>query len=369
EHFGHLGEPPADGIVTALPPAPALPQLQRHERGHPVAEGGGVDLGPEARDDAVAGEAVEPRLDGAARDPEPPGRLQDADAGFGGEQLDQPAVQFVDRHGTLRGSWSRCTERRTNFAVYCTDCPADEATLAQLVGARRNWVAWMSFRSRGWTPSSSPSATPGRRRTTTPPRSACAGSPTAARRTAARTRRCTCWSRAVPGSSSAARCGRAPTSAGTSPSTATASWTSRSRSPTWRPRTGMPSKTGRRASRTGAGVVALAIGVPEVEAAYRQAGENGAKGLEEPHVLEDEHGKVTIAAIATYGETRHSFVDRSNYTGPYLPGFAPADPIVEPPEKRYFQGIDHCVGNVERMNEWADFYHREIGRASGRESG
>jgi 4-hydroxyphenylpyruvate dioxygenase len=34
---------------------------------------------------------------------------------------------------------------------------------------------------------------------------------------------------------------------------------------------------------------------------------------------------------------------------------------VAPPAKRYFQAIDHCVGNVERMNEWADFYHRVMG--------
>ncbi|TDD73747.1 4-hydroxyphenylpyruvate dioxygenase [Actinomadura rubrisoli] len=115
---------------------------------------------------------------------------------------------------------------------------------------------------------------------------------------------------------------------------------------------------GRHVAAHGDGVVDLAIEVPDVEAAYRHALANGATGVEEPHVLEDEHGKVTIAAIATYGETRHSLVDRSLYSGPYLPGFEAADPIVEPPAKRFFQAIDHCVGNVERMDEWADYYHR-----------
>ncbi|HEU5026782.1 MAG TPA: 4-hydroxyphenylpyruvate dioxygenase [Spirillospora sp.] len=130
---------------------------------------------------------------------------------------------------------------------------------------------------------------------------------------------------------------------------------------------------GRHIAEHGDGIVDLAIEVPDVEHAYRHALAKGATGLEEPHVLEDEHGKVTIAAIATYGETRHSLVDRSNYTGPYLPGFAAADPIVEPQDKRssggtggrspgrYFQAIDHCVGNVERMDEWAEFYHRVMG--------
>ncbi|WP_019630015.1 4-hydroxyphenylpyruvate dioxygenase [Actinomadura atramentaria] len=111
----------------------------------------------------------------------------------------------------------------------------------------------------------------------------------------------------------------------------------------------------------GDGVTDLAIEVPDAVAAYRYALAHGATGIEEPHVLEDEHGKVTVAAIATYGETRHSLVDRSLYDGPYLPGFRAADPIVAPPEKRYFQAIDHCVGNVERMDEWADFYHRVMG--------
>ncbi len=118
---------------------------------------------------------------------------------------------------------------------------------------------------------------------------------------------------------------------------------------------------GRHIAEHGDGVVDLAIEVPDVEHAYRHALAKGATGLEEPHVLEDDHGKVTVAAIATYGETRHSLVDRSTYAGPYLPGFEAAGPMVEPPEKRFFQAIDHCVGNVEHMNEWADFYHRVMG--------
>ncbi|WP_395104361.1 4-hydroxyphenylpyruvate dioxygenase [Actinomadura sp. SCN-SB] len=119
---------------------------------------------------------------------------------------------------------------------------------------------------------------------------------------------------------------------------------------------------GRHVAEHGDGVTDLAIEVPDVEAAYEHATSRGARGVEEPHVLEDDHGKVVVAAIATYGETRHSLVDRSNYAGPYLPGFVPAAPIVEPPASgRYFQAIDHCVGNVERMDEWADFYHKVMG--------
>jgi 4-hydroxyphenylpyruvate dioxygenase len=118
---------------------------------------------------------------------------------------------------------------------------------------------------------------------------------------------------------------------------------------------------GRHIAAHGDGVVDLAIEVPDAAAAYEHALAQGARGLEEPYVLEDEHGKVTIASIATYGETRHSLVQRDDYSGPYLPGYVKAEPIVQPPAKRFFQAIDHCVGNVERMQEWADYYHRVMG--------
>ncbi|MEV5276071.1 4-hydroxyphenylpyruvate dioxygenase [Streptomyces sp. NPDC051994] len=112
----------------------------------------------------------------------------------------------------------------------------------------------------------------------------------------------------------------------------------------------------------GDGVVDLAIEVPDARAAYKYATEHGATGLEEPHEVSDEHGTVVLAAIATYGKTRHTLVERSGYTGPYLPGFVAAEPMVETP-KRFFQAIDHCVGNVElgKMNEWVAFYNNVMG--------
>src|SRR5258707_10763558 len=67
----------------------------------------------------------------------------------------------------------------------------------------------------------------------------------------------------------------------------------------------------------GDGVTDLAIGVPSAEAAYAHAIARGATGLDEPEVFEDSHGKVVLAAIATYGDTRHTLVERANYSGPY----------------------------------------------------
>src|ERR687897_115610 len=51
----------------------------------------------------------------------------------------------------------------------------------------------------------------------------------------------------------------------------------------------------------------------------------------EAHTGADEHGEAVLAAIATYGETRHTLVDRSRYTGPFLPGFVARPPIVQRP--------------------------------------
>ncbi|GHC64045.1 4-hydroxyphenylpyruvate dioxygenase [Streptomyces violaceochromogenes] len=113
----------------------------------------------------------------------------------------------------------------------------------------------------------------------------------------------------------------------------------------------------------GDGVVDLAIEVPDARAAYAYALEHGARLVAEPYERKDEHGTVVLAAIATYGETRHTLVERTGYDGPYLPGYVAAQPIVEPPAQRTFQAIDHCVGNVElgRMNEWVGFYNKVMG--------
>ncbi len=113
----------------------------------------------------------------------------------------------------------------------------------------------------------------------------------------------------------------------------------------------------------GDGVIDLAIEVPDARRAYEYAIEHGARSVAEPYELKDEYGTVVLAAIATYGETRHTLVERTGYEGPYLPGFVSASPIVEPPAQRTFQAIDHCVGNVElgRMNEWVGFYNKVMG--------
>ena len=116
----------------------------------------------------------------------------------------------------------------------------------------------------------------------------------------------------------------------------------------------------------GDGISDIALAVPDVDKCIAHAAAQGATVLEQPHDISDEHGTVRLAAIAAYGDTRHSLIDRSRYTGPYLPGYVARTPTYLPRTgrpKRLFQAIDHVVGNVElgAMDQWVDFYNRVMG--------
>jgi 4-hydroxyphenylpyruvate dioxygenase len=118
--------------------------------------------------------------------------------------------------------------------------------------------------------------------------------------------------------------------------------------------------------RHGDGVSDIALQVPDVDKCVAHARATGATVLEEPHDLSDEHGTVRLAAIAAYGDLRHTLVDRARYDGPYLPGYVSrTSSYSKPPTspKRVFQAIDHVVGNVElgQMDEWVEFYNRVLG--------
>ncbi|GAA1903210.1 4-hydroxyphenylpyruvate dioxygenase [Lapillicoccus jejuensis] len=122
--------------------------------------------------------------------------------------------------------------------------------------------------------------------------------------------------------------------------------------------------------RHGDGVVDIALEVPDVHRCVEQARTAGATVVQEVQELSDEHGRVLVAAIATYGETRHSLVQRVvdgvRYDGPYLPGHVERTSSYQPRQgqpKRIFQALDHVVGNVElgHMDEWVAFYNRVMG--------
>jgi 4-hydroxyphenylpyruvate dioxygenase len=122
----------------------------------------------------------------------------------------------------------------------------------------------------------------------------------------------------------------------------------------------------REQAKHGDGVKVIALSVPDVDHAYEEAVARGATGLTEPYEMRDEHGKVRIADIAAYGDTVHRFVERSDYDGPFLPGFEAVDHEdgqATPGEDPMLLTIDHIVGNVElgAMEHWVKYYEDVFG--------
>ena len=113
----------------------------------------------------------------------------------------------------------------------------------------------------------------------------------------------------------------------------------------------------------GDGVRDIALWVDDAEAAWRQTTSRGARSVREPETVSDRHGEARLASIAIYGDTVHTFVERRNYRGVFLPGFEPAaerDALARPVGLKY---VDHMVGNVGwgEMNRWVDFYRDAMG--------
>lgn len=119
----------------------------------------------------------------------------------------------------------------------------------------------------------------------------------------------------------------------------------------------------RHVERHGDGVKDVAFRVEDAEHAYREAIRRGAKGIMEPTTRKDDNGIAKLAAIATYGETIHMFVERQNYKGAFLPGYRALPGAPRRARQAGLAGIDHVVGNVElgKMNEWVSFYERILG--------
>ncbi len=123
------------------------------------------------------------------------------------------------------------------------------------------------------------------------------------------------------------------------------------------------SEIARHVAAHGDGVKVIALSVPDAEHAYRHAVRHGALGVREPWEETDADGTVRMATIATYGETLHTFVERSGYEGSFLPGYGPAASNGAAEDGDHLVGIDHVVGNVElgRLDEWVGYYERVFG--------
>jgi 4-hydroxyphenylpyruvate dioxygenase len=112
----------------------------------------------------------------------------------------------------------------------------------------------------------------------------------------------------------------------------------------------------------GDGVRIIALGVDDAAVAYRETVSRGANPYVQPSVLKDKYGEAVVSGIHTYGDTVHLFVERKNYDGFFLPGFAKWDPHYQAGGTGLMH-IDHCVANVgwNRMQHWVKFYENIMG--------
>ena len=122
------------------------------------------------------------------------------------------------------------------------------------------------------------------------------------------------------------------------------------------------SEISRHVLKHGDGVKVLALWVDDARKSFYETTSRGAEIASQPQVLKDEFGEVVIASIKTYGETIHTFVERKNYKGPFLPGYKPRKSEFKS-ESIGLKYVDHCVGNVElgKMNQWVSFYENVMG--------
>ena len=112
----------------------------------------------------------------------------------------------------------------------------------------------------------------------------------------------------------------------------------------------------------GDGVKVLALWVADAASSFHKAVQRGARPVKEPWCLQDRDGEVMLSSIETYGNTIHTFVERKNYQGRFMPGFKALhqSPLSAPTGLKF---IDHCVGNVPlgEMNKWVRFYEEVMG--------
>ena len=123
------------------------------------------------------------------------------------------------------------------------------------------------------------------------------------------------------------------------------------------------SPVGAHIHRHGDGIKVLALRVQDATKAWEDTVARGAKSYREPQRLKDDQGEVVLSGIHTYGEVVHIFVERKNYTGPFMPGFREwITPYFSATETGLLY-VDHCVGNVgwNQMNPWVTFYEEVMG--------
>ncbi len=112
----------------------------------------------------------------------------------------------------------------------------------------------------------------------------------------------------------------------------------------------------------GDGVKDVAFLVDDVNKIYETVTVRGARGLQPPVDMQDKYGTVRKAVIGVYGDTTHTFIQRSDYVGPFLPGYQAFDTAAAT-ESVGLASLDHMVANVgwNEMDPWVEFYNKVMG--------
>ena len=121
-------------------------------------------------------------------------------------------------------------------------------------------------------------------------------------------------------------------------------------------------KMGHHIDKHGDGVKDISFSVDHAENAWEKTTANGAESVSKPKMIEDEKGEAIVATIKTYGDTTHTFIERKNYNGVFLPGYQVMDVDVVADPIGIFH-IDHVVGNQPdgEMQSVCDFYEKVFG--------
>jgi 4-hydroxyphenylpyruvate dioxygenase len=118
--------------------------------------------------------------------------------------------------------------------------------------------------------------------------------------------------------------------------------------------------------RHGDGVKDIAFQVDDARASFEETTKRGARPATEPIDLDGgDDGTLRRSAVYTYGEVRHSFIERSDFHGVFAPGYRRVKRPAAAAQGLSLLEIDHCVGNVELgdMNRFVDFYRDVFGFA------
>jgi 4-hydroxyphenylpyruvate dioxygenase len=112
----------------------------------------------------------------------------------------------------------------------------------------------------------------------------------------------------------------------------------------------------------GDGVKDIAFTVDDSTFTFEKLLRNGARPIQEPTLYEDENGTVIKSSVAAFGDTSHSFIQRKDYKGTFLPKFRP---VMTAPDAiaTGVKAIDHIAIGVEEgtVGHWVEYYNHVLG--------